>query len=345
MPRAAIPFTIFFGVALQEFILSDFLPLASNPTCCTPFPSNRPDPRPMKTTSFLFKAATLASLLFWSVAHAATVVEVQQLFTTMQIDRVLKTAITEVNSHQLQKRLNAMSAVDASGQRAVLLKDFSALIEKQLDWNVVGPAAAQGFADELSSEEVAQLDRFFKTEAGRYYVEEYQYIAAPVAIAIDDFIDALVDDVMDAPDKPLDVIRSIDANEAVASRLVTRLMSKADVDGFATQRMQFLANASKMTQPKATNKTAVALQKKRMAELGQAFSMEQLNWRTARVISQKIPPAHVKQLLAAFDDTGTLANIRKLENASKKANGLISQQIMNNPAVVELFKRMLKGAE
>lgn len=299
----------------------------------------------MKAPSLFLKAATLASLLLCSVAHAATVGEVQQLFTTMQIDRVLKTAIPEVNRHQLQKRLNAMSAADANGQPAALLKEFSALIEKQLDWNVVGPVVTQGFADELSSEEVARLDRFFKTEAGRYYVEEYQYIIAPVAIAMDNFVDALVDNVTESPDKPLDVIRSIDANEAVASRLVARLMSKADVDGFATRREQFLASMSEMTQPKARDKKAVALHKKRMAELEQAFSLEQINWRTAQVINQKMPPDHVKQLLAAFDDAGTLASIQKLENASKKANGLVSQQVMNNKAVGKVLERLLEGKQ
>lgn len=130
---------------------------------------------------------------------------------------------------------------------------------------------ARSFADELSTEEVGRLDAFFKTPDGRYYVEEFQYVAAPVSIAMDAFVDTLVDEVMDAPDKPLDVIKSLDANEAVASRLVAKLMTQGDRDNFAASRDQFIVRIGKMTQPKATDKKAVALHKKKMTELGQAY--------------------------------------------------------------------------
>ena len=303
----------------------------------------------MNTTVRFVKAATLACLLLWSGAHAATMDEVNGLLATMQVDKVLKTAIPEVNSYQLQKRLNAMpggspSQAGGTDTRAALLKEFSALLEKQLDWNVVGPHVARSFADELSTEEVGKLDAFFKTPVGRYYVEEYQYVVAPVSIAMDAFVDTLVDDVMDAPDRPLDVIKSLDANEAVASRLVAKLMTQGDRDNFAASRDQFIARIGKMTQPKATDKKAVALHKKKMTELGQAYSLEQINWRTARVINQKMAPDHVKQLLAAFDDAAVVAVIQRLENASQKVNGIVTQQMMGNPEFLELMGRMLKSA-
>jgi hypothetical protein len=295
----------------------------------------------------LFNSAMLVCMLHWTNAHAALPEEVNTLLTTMQAEKVVTSAITEINHYQLQKRLNARPDAPAQAaemlQRTEQLKAFSALIEKQLGWKAIGPKVVQSYADELTTEQVIKLDAFFKTEAGRYYIESYQYAAAPVAISLDTFVDTLVDDVMDTPDKPLEKLKSIDANEAIASRLVARMRSKAEQEKFAAARVQFLAQINQLTKPDVTDKKAVSQQKKRMIELEQVYSLEQIDWRTARIINQKMAPDQMKQLLVSLDDDSLLSALQALSNASGKVNAILTEQIMSSPEFRELMGRMLKA--
>ncbi len=292
----------------------------------------------------VLRGVALACLFHGVSGFAATLDEVNGLLATMQVEKVLKTAISQVNNYQLQKRLKSLPS-GTTEQKTESLKEFSALVEKHLDWKVIGPSVAQGFADELTTEEAGKLDAFFKSPAGRHYVEEYQYAAAPIAIALDAFVDTLVDDVMDTPDKPLELIKSIDANEAVASRLVAKMMSKTDQDNFAAAREQLLARMSEFTKPKATDQKAMSQHKKKMVELGKVYSLEQINWRTARVVNQKMAPDHVKQLLVAIDDANVAGVLQKLNSASRKVNDTISARMMGSSEFRSLMGRMLSGAK
>ncbi len=289
----------------------------------------------------LLNIAALACVFHAMFAYAAKPEEVAGLLTTMQAEKVVTTSITEINNYQLQKRLNAAPG-GANAQRTEQLKEFSTLVGKQLEWKAIGTQVAQSFADELTTEDVAKLNAFFQTPAGRHYVDGYQYIAAPVAIALDAFVDTLIDDVMDTPDKPLDRIKSIDANEMVASRLVAKMRSKTEQDAFAKGREQMLVKIEQFTKPEVKDKKAAAQHKKRMTEFGETYSLQQITWRTARVVNQKMAPEQVKQLLSALDDASVVAALQKLNSASGKVSAVLTERMMSSPEFQDLIGRMLK---
>ncbi len=294
--------------------------------------------------------------------HAATEAETRALLGTLQLDRVLRGAITEVNTYQLGKRLKAMQPAgqkpteQAQAMRAARLKAFALTLERVLAWPAVEPVVVESVSKGLSSEEVAQLNAFLGTPAGRIYIEDFQYMPAPVANAVDAYVDGLVDQLIDEPLKPLSVVGKLTEPEQEAAKLLQKLQSPAERADIESRRERFLKAmeapmrkeaerfvtnvVSKMKDPPA-DMAVEPMMRQRMEALGQVYSVEQMNWRAARVVSARMAPERVKTLSMALDDAATAKLLQKLGEVSQGAGAAISQHLQKDPSFVEMLKTVL----
>jgi hypothetical protein len=136
----------------------------------------------------------------------------------------------------------------------------------------------------------------------------------------------------------------LDANEALAAQLVVKLQAQSARDAFAAARERFLKIVGDLTKPeKAGDKKAAAAHKARMASAGQAYSMEQINWRTARVVSQNMQPEHVKELLASLNEVDITSLLQKVNVASAASSAVVTEQMLSSTEFRELMTRLLKG--
>lgn len=292
-----------------------------------------------------------AGLLLCTMAvHAATEAETRALLGTLQLEKVLREALREVNSYQLEKRLKAMQppgpqSETLSEKQAARLKAFALTLERVLAWPKVEPLVVESVSKGLSSEEVAALGTFLSTPAGRIYIEDYQYMPAPVANAVDAFVDKLVDQALDEPNRSLVLVGPLTAQEKAVAQVLQKLQSPQDRSGFEVRRERFLAEMGKLVKSQYTGEDAQAQRERRMQELGRAYSLEQMNWRAAQVVSARMAPERVKTLSAALDDAATATLLQKLGEASQGAGGAISQHLQKDPAFVDMLRMVLKPGE
>jgi hypothetical protein len=284
------------------------------------------------------------STLYAAQSYAAENIELSKLIESLRFEKAIKTATIDINKYQLEKRIEALSSSGSSvtnekkEQRIQVLNETAAVVEDLLSWKKIEQPIIEIFEKELSKEEIATLTKFTQTAAGQYYVNEFQFAAAPMAIALDKFIDKLVDQLFDEPDKPLPLVLAIDANEMLASRLLIKLSPKDAVATFEKKRAPFITMMTPST--KTNNKKEVEQNKKLMLDFNKAYSYEQINWRNAQVLSKQMNATHIAELITAVENPALRTALLKFSAASLKINELITKQVMSSTEFTTLLKKL-----
>lgn len=302
----------------------------------------------LKKSILATKVAFLFVLLHAFPSYAADNLELNALIETLKYESIIKSNITEINNYELEKRMNVLSAQVASNpitkekeeKRIEILNETAKVIANLLSWKEIEVPVVQVLEKELSKDEMIKLTAFFKTTAGQYYVNEFQYAAAPMAITLDKFVDQLVDQFIDEPDKPLPVVSSIDANETLASRLLIKLDPKDAAATFDKKREPFISMMATSTKPKTNKKEDIERHKKALLAFNKAYSYEQINWRYAQVLSKKMDPAHIASLLTALENSETSSLLLKFNSANIKINELVTKQVMSHEEFTKLMKKL-----
>jgi hypothetical protein len=296
--------------------------------------------------------ATKVAFLFVSLhvfpSYAAESPEINALIETLKYENTIKSNIIEINNYELEKRMNVVSAQVASNpitkekqeKRIEILNETAKVIANLLSWKEIEVPVVEVLEKELSKDEMTKLTAFFKTTAGQYYVNEFQYAAAPMAIALDKFVEQLVDRFIDEPDKPLPLVSSIDANETLASRLLIKLSLKDAAATFDKKREPFISMMATSTKPKTNKKEDIERHKKALLAFNKAYSYEQINWRHAQALSKKMDPAHIAVLLTALENSETSSLLLKFNSANIKINELVTKQVMNHEEFIKLLKKL-----
>jgi hypothetical protein len=300
----------------------------------------------LKKNFLVFKVAFLMVLLQVIPSYAAENVALNTLIETLRYEKFIKSAITEVNTYQLEKRLIAISNQSASNtkekqeQRLAVLNETAKVIDNLLSWDKVKEPILQVLEKELTKEEITKLTTFMQTTAGQYYVNEFQYAAAPMAIALDKFVDQLVDQFIDEPDKPLPIVSELDANEMLASRLLIKLGPKDAAAIFEKNRKPFITMMATSTKPKTNTKQDIGKHKKALEGFNKAYSYEQINWRHAQVLSKQMNPAHLSALLTAVENSELSTLLLKFITSNAKINEMITKQVMSNEEFIKLLSKL-----
>jgi hypothetical protein len=258
----------------------------------------------------------------------------------MKVEQLARAQVLEINAYQLSKRQGS-----DEGARAVGRRELAALIEKHLTWTTLEPGYLKQYSSSLSSTEARRLDAFFQTDAGRHYVDGFLTAAASIAIALDQFVDTMVDRVVDEPDLPLERVEKLTPDEATAAELLHQFRSPETRAAFAEQRKALLTAMATLTRPKTKSQQALDLQAKRLEEIGIAFSEEQIVWRSARVLSHKLPATHVKEMLAAMSDSELVTALQNLNATSEGAQSVALGALMNNDEVKAWFAKQFANAK
>lgn len=299
----------------------------------------------LKKVILATKVAFLFVLLHAFPSYAAENFELNVMIETLKYENIIKSNITEINNYELEKRMNAVLAQTVTGRitkeqqekRTEILSNTAKVIANLLSWKEIELPVTQVLEKELSKEEIIKLTAFFKTTAGQYYVNEFQYTAAPMAIALDKFVDQLVDQFIDEPDKPLPLVSSIDANETLASRLLIKLGPKDAAATFDKKREPFISMMATSTKPKTNKKENIERHKKALLAFNKAYSYEQINWRYAQVLSKKMDTAHIAALLTALENSKTSSLLLKFNSANIKINEWVTKQVMSHEEFTKLL--------
>jgi hypothetical protein len=293
-----------------------------------------------------FKVIFILFLLHALPIYAAENAELNKLVESLRYEKFVKNAVTEVNNYQLQKRIDAATAPNSSNtkekqeQRVQVVSEIAKVIENLLTWEKIEQPTLQVLGKELSKEEITTISAFLQTTAGQHYVNEFQYAAAPMAIALDKFVDQLVDQFIDEPYEPLPIISALDANETLASRLLIKLGSKDAAVTFEKNRAPFIAMMATSTKPKTNSKEDIEKHKKAMLGLNKAYSFEQINWRYAQVLSKQMSTTHMAALLTAVENPKLNAALLKFNSANAKINEIIMKQVMNSEEFTKLLLKL-----
>jgi hypothetical protein len=293
-----------------------------------------------------FKILFILTLFHIAPSYADQTTEAKALIHALQYEKIITSQITEVNNYQLQKRIDALAARSASitkekqEQRVETLNEAAKIIVKLLNWKEIEQPIVQVFEKELSKEEMTKLSAFFQTAAGQYYVNEFQSASAPLAITFDKFVDQLVDQFIDEPNKPLNVVSALDANETQASRLLIKLGTKDATAAIEKSREQLISMMTEATKPKSNKKSDLEQHKKAILGLKKAYSYEQINWRYAQVLSKQMKPEQITALLNAIDNPEIITLIQKFSTTSIKINALITTKIMSNEEFNKLLMKL-----
>lgn len=259
---------------------------------------------------------TLAALTL-SLFSSAEPPEISALIQVLNSEHTFTKAITDVNGHQLKKRLNLDGNSDSDNEK---ISKLSHQIESILDWKEIRPLLVEQYTNELSEKEIKKLIAFFNTKEGQYYVNEFQDAAISIALTLDDYSDTIVDRFFDENDQQLDIIKIEDKKTKHAKKLLKKITSPDTKDKFNKTRASFIDVIINAANTLPDMKENDALTSKKIRNLKKSFTFEQMQIRGATVLAQKMQENHINDLLIAISKDNNYKLLQKLGAANQKAS-------------------------
>lgn len=282
---------------------------------------------------------TLAALTF-SLFSSAESPEISALIQALNSEHTFTKAITDVNSHQLKKRLSIDS--DSVTDNEKLIK-FSRHIKSILDWKEIRPLLVEQYTNELNEEELRKLIAFFNTKEGQYYVNDFQYAAISIALTLDDYSDTIVDDFFDEDEKKLDVIKIEDKKTKRAKKLLQKITSPDTKAEFNSNRTSFIDVMIEAANTLPDLKENDALKSEKIKRLNKSFTFEQMQIRSATVLAQKMHENHINDLLKAISKDDIYKVLQKLGSANQKASQNYSVKLTGSADFISAIAEIMQN--
>jgi hypothetical protein len=155
--------------------------------------------------------------------------EVSALIQTLNSEHTLTKTISDINSHQLKKRLSLDEGSQPNNEKLI---KFFRHIESMFGWNEIRPFLAEQYKVEFNKKEIQKPLEFLKTKEGQLYVNEFQDAATSIALTLDDYTDTITDHFFDANHQALDAIKIENGNIKNAKKLIQKITPAARKDAF-----------------------------------------------------------------------------------------------------------------
>ena len=276
---------------------------------------------PMKFFILIFKVLLSACLLQGLTAIAATEGQVKTLFENLQIQQTLTTHYVGVNHSMIEKITPKQST-----QKQELLNNFQAYIDRKLAWSNIGPDLINFYSQILNEQDIEALNNFLKSPAGKIYKDQYQTTSVVNKLMLDQYGTELVEGFFANPNKPLQKVSLTKPSEKQAYELLSVLMCDARKEDFDNNQKATV----NIIEGSINNK-------KQIQNFTDAYSFDQANMRSAKLLAEKIPAENMKTLLLAVKD-------KKLESSLKKmdfANAVVSLYLQEVFLTDDEFKGLI----
>lgn len=275
----------------------------------------------MKLLFQFVKVLLSICLLQGLIANATTEDQVKTLFENLQIQQTLTTHYVGVNHSMIEKRTPKQST-----QKQELLNNFQAYIDRKLAWSNIGPDLINFYSQILNEQDIEALNNFLKSPAGKIYKDQYQTTSVVNKLMLDQYGTELVEGFFANPNKPLQKVSLTKPSEKQAYELLSVLMCDARKEDFDNNQKATV----NIIEGSINNK-------KQIQNFTDAYSFDQANMRSAKLLAEKIPAENMKTLLLAVKD-------KKLESSLKKmdfANAVVSLYLQEVFLTDDEFKGLI----
>lgn len=278
----------------------------------------------MKLLFQFFKVLISICLLQSLVGQAATEAQINTLIDNLELKKAIKTQVLELNRYEMEKT----SAHQNPLQKEHFLKLLN-YMEAKLEWDEIGPDLIQVYSSNFNEKQIEDLNNFLKSPAGKVYKDQYQYMALPNKIMLEKYVGELLETFMDNPNALLPKVRLSSQPEKQAYELISLLMDDSKKEEFNNSKnslnemVQNIANANK----------------KQMNHFNDAFSLEQITLRSAKVLSEKISPEEISLLLLAVKDKKIQNNLKTLETVGTSYGNYLQQKLLQDQEFLALVQK------
>jgi hypothetical protein len=277
---------------------------------------------------FPFFKVLLSICLFQSLAvFAATEAQIMTLIDNLELKKAITTQVIEINRYEIEKR----SPQQTPQQKEQLLK-LVAYIESQLEWKEIGPDLITQYSLNFDEKKITVINNFLNTPAGKVYKDQYQYMALPYKIMLDEYVNELIETFFDDPNASLPKVSLTSQQEKQAYELITLLMDDSKKYEFNTSQKYLNEIVQKGTKAN----------KKQMNNFNDSFSLVQINSRTAKVLSEKISPEDIKLLLVAVKDKKVQNALKILDVSGTAYSNYLQQKFMLDQEFLALIQKTLE---
>ncbi len=283
----------------------------------------------MKLLFQFFKVLLSICLLQSLAVQAATEAQINTLIDNLEFKKAIKTQVLELNRYELEKR----SAQQTPQQKEQSLK-LLAYIESKLEWDEIGPDLILVYSHNFDEKKIDVLNNFFKTPAGKVYKDQYQYMALPYKIMLDEYVNQLIETFFDNPNAALPKVSLSTQQEKQAYELISLLMDDSKKYEFNNSRKALNEMVQKAT----------TANKKQMNNFNDSFSIEQVNWRSAKVLAEKISPEDIKLLLLTVKDKKIQNNLKILDVVNTNHGNYLQQKFMQDQEFLSLIQKTLDSS-
>ena len=280
----------------------------------------------MKFFILIFKVLLSTCLLQGLTAIAATEAQVKTLFENLQIQQTLTTHYVGVNHSMIEKR-----TPKASTQKQELLNNFQAYMDRKLAWDNIGTDLLSIFTENLTEQDIEVLNDFLKSPAGKVYKDQYQRTSVANQIMINQYSTQMIEGFFANPNKPLQKVSLTKLAEKQAYEFLTILMHegrKAEFDAMQNSTNEIIMSS---IQPN----------KKQMQNFTEAFSFEQANMRSAKLLAEKIPVENLATLLVAVKNKKLESSLKKLDFANAIVSLYLQKTFMTDDEFMGLIQKSL----
>lgn len=280
----------------------------------------------MKFFILIFKVLLSTCLLQGLTAIAATEGQVKTLFENLQIQQTLTTHYVGVNHSMIEKR-----TPKASTQKQELLNNFQAYIDRKLAWDNIGTDLLSIFTENLTEQDIEVLNDFLKSPAGKVYKDQYQRTSVANQIMINQYSTQMIEGFFANPNKTFQKVSLSKLAEKQAYELLTVLMHegrKAEFDAMQNSTNEIIMSS---IQPN----------KKQMQNFTEAFSFEQANMRSAKLLAEKIPAENLATLLVAVKNKKLESSLKKLDFANAIVSLYLQKTFMADDEFMGLIQKSL----